>query len=172
VPVQKTYRLIIVALFGSIMAVTRLFVPSPIDKILIAVDAILLALSALFVKDIGATYVGAAGGTLTGLLRPSLIPFSIIYSILYGVLVDVFMKVFKVKASSQGVNRNKIMYAMACSTLIIGFISYYATTLFPQIIVASPMMDMMVAFFGPITGAVAGYAAAYLWNKYLRSIPM
>jgi hypothetical protein len=34
------------------------------------------------------------------------------------------------------------------------------------------MMDMMVAFFGPITGAVAGYAAAYLWNKYLRSIPM
>jgi len=124
--VQKTYRLIIVALFGSII----------------------------------------------GLLRPSLIPFSIIYSILYGVLVDVFMKVFKVKASTQGVNRNKLIYAMACSTLLIGFLSYYSTTLFPQIIAASPMVDMMVAFFGPATGAVAGYAAAYLWNKYLKSISL
>ncbi len=169
---QKTYRLIIVALFGSIMAVTRLFVPSPIDKILIAVDAILLALSALFVKGVGATYVGAAGGTLTGLLRPSLIPFSIIYSILYGVLVDLFVRVFNVKASNQGVNRNKLIYAMACSTLLIGFLSYYGTTQFPQIITHSPMIDMMVAFFGPATGAVAGYAAAYLWNKYLKSIPL
>jgi hypothetical protein len=154
------------------MAVTRLFVPSPIDKILIAVDAILLALSALFVKDIGATYVGAAGGTLTSLLRPSLIPFSLIYTILYGALVDIFMKVFKVKASNQGVDRNRLIYAMGCSTLLIGFLSYYATTLFPQIITASPMMDMMAAFFGPATGAVAGYAAAYLWNKYLKSIPL
>lgn len=169
---QKTYRLIIVALFGSIMAVTRLFVPSPIDKILIAVDAILLALSALFVKGVGATYVGAAGGTLTGLLRPSLIPFSIIYSIIYGVLVDAFMALFKVKASNQGVNRNKLISAMACSTLIIGFISYYATTQFPQIVTQSPMLDLMVAFFGPATGAVAGYATAYLWNKYLKSIPL
>jgi hypothetical protein len=31
-------------------------------------------------------------------------------------------------------------------------------------------MDMVVAFIGPVTGAVAGYAAAYLWNKYLKSI--
>jgi len=23
---------------------------------------------------------------------------------------------------------------------------------------------------GPVTGAVAGYAAAYLWNKYLKNI--
>lgn len=169
---QKTYRLIIVALFGSIMAVTRLFVPSPVDKILIAVDAILLALSALFVRNIGATYVGTAGGTLTSLLRPTLIPFSIIYAILFGVLVDISLMLFKVKATSEGVNRNKLMMAMAISTLLIGFISYYATTQFPQLIWQTQVMDMMVAFFGPVTGAVAGYAASYLWNKYLRSIPL
>jgi hypothetical protein len=28
----------------------------------------------------------------------------------------------------------------------------------------------MVIFMGPATGATAGYAAAYLWNKYLKSI--
>jgi hypothetical protein len=170
--VQKTYQLIIVALFGSIMAVTRLFVPSPIDKILIVVDAILLALSALFVKNVGATYVGAAGGTLTSLLRPTLIPFSIVYTIVFGLLVDISFLLFKVKATNEGVDRNKLIIAMAVSTLLIGFISYYATTQFPQLIWQTQTMDMMVAFFGPATGAVAGYATAYLWNKYLKSIPL
>ncbi|MCW4005661.1 MAG: hypothetical protein NWF04_03565 [Candidatus Bathyarchaeota archaeon] len=169
---QKTYRLFIVALFGSVMAVTRFFVPPPIDKILIAVDAILLALSALFVKRAGATYVGLVGGTLTSLFRPSFIPFTIIYTCLYGVMVDVFTVVFKVDATNKGVNRNRLMAAMACSTLIIGFVSYYASTVFPQIITASPFLDLMVAFMGPATGATAGYAAAYLWNKYLKGIPL
>ncbi len=154
------------------MAVTRLFVPPPVDKILIAVDAILLALSALFVRNMGATYVGATGGTLTSLLRPTLIPFSIIYALIFGILVDLCFIIFKVKANSEGVNRNKLMLAMAVSTLLIGFISYYATTQFPQLIWQTQAMDIMVAFFGPATGAVAGYASSYLWNKYLKSIPL
>ena len=32
------------------------------------------------------------------------------------------------------------------------------------------MLDMLVLFMGPATGVTAGYAAAYLWNKYLRHI--
>lgn len=168
---QRNTRLFIVALFGSIMFVTRLFVPLPIDRMLIAVDAVLLALSALFVKNFGAIYVGAVGGTLTSLWRPSLIPFSIIYALLYGAFVDISLRVFKVKATNEGVDQNKLMMAMACSTLLIGFLSYYATTLFPQIIQAYIAIDIIVAFMGPVTGAVAGYAAAYLWNKYLKSVP-
>lgn len=168
---QRNTRLFIVALFGSIMFVTRLFVPAPVDRLLIAVDAILLALSALFVKNFGAIYVGAVGGTLTSLWRPSLIPFSIIYSVLYGALVDIFIRFFKVNAVSGGVDQNKLMLAMACSTLVIGFLSYYATTMFPQLIQATIGIDIIVAFMGPITGAVAGYAAAYLWNRYLKNIP-
>lgn len=167
---QKNLRLIIVALFGSIMFVTRLFVPAPIDRMLIVVDAVLLALSTLFIKSVGATYVGAVGGILTSLSRPSLIPFSIIYALIYGAMVDASVYLFKVKATNEGVNRNKLMTAMAVSTLLIGFISYYATTMFPQIIQAYIAIDMIVAFMGPVTGAVAGYAAAYLWNKYLKSI--
>ncbi len=169
---QKAYRLFIIALFGSIMFVTRVFVPFPIDKILIVVDAVLLALSALFIKSAGATYVGAVGGILTGLWRPALIPFSIIYAFLFGVMVDASLFLFKVKATSEGVNRNRLMIAMAVSTLLIGFVTYFASTIFPQIVEQSQTLDMMVAFMGPVTGAVAGYAAAYLWNKYLRSIPL
>jgi hypothetical protein len=169
---QKTHRLIIVSLFGSIMFITRLFVPPPISSLLIAVDAVLFALATLFVKTAGATYVGLVGGVLTGLSRPSLIPFSIMYTFLYGVLVDVFVVALKVKATNQGVNSNRLMIAMAISTMLIGFLTYYANTMFPQIVQQNLAMDMLVAFMGPATGATAGYAAAYLWNKYLKATPL
>ena len=42
--------------------------------------------------------------------------------------------------------------------------------MFPMLIQPYPAIDMMVTFFGPATGAVAGYAAAYLWNKHLKTI--
>jgi hypothetical protein len=170
VSVQKAKRLFIAALFGSVIFVTRVFVPSPIDKLLIVVDAVLLALSALFIKKVGATYVGAVGSVLTSLWRPSLIPFSIIFAFLYGIMVDVFLFLFKVNATTEGVNRNRLMTAMAFSTMLIAFLSYYVTTVFPQLIQRYPVLDMAVLFMGPVTGAVAGYAAAYLWNRYLKNI--
>ena len=169
---QKTSRLIIIALFGSVMFITRFFVPPPISSLLIAVDAILLALSALFVKSLGATYVAVVGGVLTGLSRPSLIPFSIIYLSFFGVLVDGFLFALKVRGTNEGVNRNRLMIAMAAATMIIGFLTYYISTVFPQIVVQTLVLDMLVAFMGPATGATAGYAAAFLWNKYLRNIPL
>jgi hypothetical protein len=167
---QKITRLFLAALFGSIIFITRIFVPPPIDQLLIMVDAVLLALSALFIKKLGATYAAAIGGVLLALWRPTLLPYSLIFTLLYGVIVDAFFFVFKVKAAAEGVNRNKLILAMAVSTLIIAFTSYYATTNGIQIIQGSQMLDMMVLFFGPVSGAVAGYAAAYLWNKYLKSM--
>jgi hypothetical protein len=167
---RKIERLFVASLFGSIMFVTRLFVPPPIDKMLIVVDAVLLALSALFIKSVGATYAGVVGGVLTGLWRPSLLPFSVIYAFLYGAMVDGFLFLFRVNATSQGVNRNRLMIAMALNTLLIGFLTYYATTVFPPLIQSYPVLDVTVAFMGPVTGAVAGYAASYLWNKYLKNI--
>jgi hypothetical protein len=169
--VQKTHRLFIVALFGAIMFVTRVFVPQPISKMLIVVDAVLLALSALFVKGIGATYASVLGGVLASLWMPALLPFSFILMVAYGVMVDLFVYLFRITAKPDGVNRNRLMAAMAVSTLLIGFVSYYASTLLP-ILSASLMMDLVVAFIGPATGVTAGYAAAYLWNKYLKNIPV
>ena len=166
---QKAKRLFITALFGSIVFITRVFVPSPIDKLLIVVDAILLALAALFIKKTGATQVGAVGGVLTGLWRPA-IPFSFILVFLYGIFVDVFLFLFKVNATTDGVNRNRLMLAMAFSTFVIAFLSYYVTALGLDVVTVNPVLDMLVAFMGPVSGAVAGYAAAYLWNRYLRNI--
>ncbi len=149
---------------------------------MIAVQAVLLALSALFVHKVGAMYVGAVGGLLTALVSPALGPFTFFFAFLYGVFVDLFLFVFKINGSRTGVNRNRLMAAMAVSTLLIAVSSYSAFAIFPQslnlsglsyvslFVQRSPMLDAMVLFMGPVTGAVAGYAASYLWNKYLRHI--
>ena len=149
---------------------------------IIVVQAVLLAISGLFIPKVGAMYVGAIGGLLTALVSPALGPFTFFFAFIFGVFVDAFLFIFKINASAQGVNRNRLIAAMALSTLLIAVSSYSAFAIFPQYINAqgfsivslfvqrSTMLDALVLFMGPATGAVAGYASAYLWNKYLRHI--
>ena len=66
----------LIALFGSIIFVVNVFLPPPLNYVLIVVEAVLLALSGLFIKKLGATYVGAVGGLLTALGSPALGPFT------------------------------------------------------------------------------------------------
>lgn len=159
-----------------------MFLPPPLNYMIIVVQAVLLAISGLFIPKVGAMYVGAIGGLLTALVSPALGPFTFFFAFLFGVFVDAFLFIFKINASAQGVNRNRLIAAMALSTLLIAVSSYSAFAIFPQYINAqgfsivslfvqrSTMLDALVLFMGPATGAVAGYASAYLWNKYLRHI--
>ncbi len=150
---------------------------------MIVVQAVVLAISGLFIKNLGATYVGAVGGLLTALGSPALGPFTFLFSFLFGALTDGSLWDFRINASSEGVNRNRLIIAMAVATMLIGLVSYSAFAIFPQFvplarefssvglfIQRSTMLDMLVLLMGPATGVVAGYAAAYLWNKYLRHI--
>jgi hypothetical protein len=180
---HKLKRIFIAALFGSIIFVANVFLPPPLNYIFIVIQAVLLAISALFIRKVGATYVGMVGGLLTALGSPALGLFTFLAATLFGVLVDVSLLAFNIKGSPEGVSRNRLMAAMALSTMLIGVITYSASVIAPQAIFAdlgfsnltlfihrSLPLDMTVLFMGPVTGAVAGYAAAYLWNKYLRNI--
>ncbi len=179
---QRLQRLFIIALFGAIIFVTNMFLPPPLNYLVIVVQAVLLALSALFIPKVGAMYVGAVGGLLTALVSPALGPFTFFFAFLFGVFVDLFLFAFKIRGTSQGVNQNRLIAAMAVSTLLIAVSSYSAFAIFPQYIKSegfsivslfvqrSQMLDALVLFMGPVSGAVAGYAASYLWNKYLRHI--
>jgi len=172
---QKLQRLFIIALFGSIIFVTNVFLPSPLNYLIIVVQAVLLALSGVFIPKIGAMSAGAVGGLLTALISGTALgPFTFFFAFLFGLFVDVFLLIFKVKGSTQSIRRNRMMGAMAVSTLLIAVSSYLAfTTGFLSIslfIERSLMLDALVLFMGPVTGAVAGYATSYLWNKYLRHI--
>lgn len=168
---QKAKRLFIAALFSSIIFVTNFFVPPPISYLLIAVQAVVLALATFFVGRAGASYVGLIGGVLSALARPGFGPFTFLFTFLFGLLVDVFAFAFKASPAKDGVNRNRVMLAMAFSTAIIGFLSYYVFAVHLQLIVFDMVMSGMVLFVAVGSGISAGYAAAYLWNKYLKSIP-
>jgi len=167
---QKTQRLFIAALFSSIIFVTNFFEPPPISYLLIVVQAVVLALATFFVGKAGATYVGLIGGVLSALARPAFGPFTFLLTFLYGLLVDAFIFAFQASSTKEGVNRNRVILAMAFSTAIIGFSSYYVTAVYLNLIAFNLVMSGLVVFVGAGSGISAGYAAAYLWNKYLKSI--
>jgi uncharacterized membrane protein len=168
--VHKAKQLFITALFSSIIFVTNFFVPPPINNLLIVVQAVVLALAALFVGKAGATYVGLAGGVLSALSRPAFGPFTFIFTLLYGLLVDGFFLAFKVAAPKDVVNQNRVVLAMALSTAIIGVTTYYTFAMLTNVIPWDPMLTVMMLFLAVGSGVTAGYAAAYLWNKYLKNI--
>ena len=167
---QRAKRLFIAALFGSVIFVINFFVPPPISYLLIVVQAVILALSTFFVGKAGATYVGLVGGFLSALARPAFGPITFLFMVLFGVMVDVFSLIFKVSSTTEGVNRNRVIFAMTFSTAIIGFLSYYTTAVYLKLFDLNPMMAGLVIFVATGSGISAGYAAAYLWNKYLKSI--
>jgi len=182
---HRLKRIFIASLFGSIIFVVNVFLPPPINYMFIVLQAVLLALSGLFIKNVGATYAGAVGGLLTALGSPGLGLFTFIAAVLFGALVDISLFVFRIKATYEGVNRNRLITAMAISTMLIGIITYTGTVIIPEyafllagvpnmtlIIQRSLFLDIMVLFMGPATGATAGYAVAYLWNKYLKTISL
>jgi hypothetical protein len=154
--------------------------PPPLNYILIVVEAVLLALSGLFIKG-GASYVGAVGGLLTALASPALGPFTFFFTFLFGVFIDCLLFVFRINGAREGVNQNRLIAAIAVSTLLIAVTTYFSFAFLPQFVLnqfwgaglfiqRSTMLDMLVIFMGTATGGVAGYAASYLWNKYLRHI--
>ena len=168
---QKAKRLFIATLFSSIIFVTNFFVPPPIRYLLIVVQAVILALATFFVGKAGATYVGLVGGVLSALSSPAFGPFTFLFTFLFGLLVDIFSLAFKVSSTTEGVNRNRVIFAMAFSTAIIGFLSYYATAVYLKLVDLNPVMSGLVIFVAAGSGISAGYAASYLWNKYLKNIP-
>jgi uncharacterized membrane protein len=167
---QKATRLFIATLFSSIIFVTNFFVPPPISYLLIVVQAVILALATFFVGKAGATYVGLVGGVLSALSRPAFGPFTFLFTFLFGLMVDVFSLAFKVSSTTEGVNPNRVIFAMAFSTAIVGFLSYYVTAVYLKIVDLNPVMSALVIFVAAGSGISAGYAASYLWNKYLKNI--
>ncbi len=173
--VQKAKRLFITALFSSIIFIINFFVPSPVNNLLIVVQGVVLALAVFFVGRAGATYVGLTGGILSALSRPAFGPFTFFFTFLYGVLVDVLFYAFKAYPQERCVNAKRVMAALALSTAIIGYSSYYTIAVYPGIVQLTPMeytpmMSALVIFVATGTGITAGYAAAYLWNKYLTNM--
>lgn len=140
--------------------------PSPMDKIFIVVQALLLALGALLVGRMGATYVATIGGVLTALWRIALAPFSFSFALLYGLLVDGCFFLFRIRDARGKARTARLVVAMTLSTMIVGLSSYYVTVVW-GLVPRNLLLEIIVLFAGTLNGVLAGYFASIIWNKYL-----
>jgi len=157
----------LVALFGVIIFLSKAVLPTPLDKTVILVQGLLLALGGLIVGRLGAVYTAAIGGMLTALWRPGFAPFTLTFALLYGLTVDLSLTAFNLK-SRKLLPVRRTMIALALPTAFLGVASMTA-------MVALGFMPMVLPFYlailgiGTLNGVVAGYLTAVLWNKYLAS---
>lgn len=168
--VQRTRRVAVATVFGALIFVSKTLVPSPINKMIVVVQALLLALSSLLLGRFGATYSGLIGGVLTALWNLALAPFSFVFALLFGLLVDGLFFAFGVDMLGGEVNTTRMVAAMTLATVFVGVSSYYLTTHLIGLIPRNFAMEMIILVMGTISGALAGYLTSVIWNKYLRNV--
>jgi len=164
----NTKTVTVATLFGAVIFVSKTVVPSPIDKMFIVVHALLLALGALLLRRMGATYVALIAGVLTALWRTALAPFTFVFDILYGLLVDGFFFIFKVNTADDDVKIGRLIASMTVSTALVGLLTYYVTVLSLGLLQRNLVLEVGILVIGTLNGVVAGYFASLIWNKHLK----
>ncbi len=158
-------RLLVATLFGVIIFLSKIFLPTPINDMVVVVQALLLALSSLIVDKFGATYTSLINGLLVTMLMLSFAPFGLIFSLVYGMTTDGFLYAFKVKEGGQ-VRTVRSIAALAISATLTGLSSMYVTTLL-GLLPMVPILYFIIMLAGILNGALAGYLTSVIWNKYL-----
>ncbi len=159
-----------VAVFGAVIFVTKVFVPSPMNKMFVIIQALLLAVGALILGKMGATYVALIGGVLTAMWTLALAPFTLLFALLYGLLVDGFFFLFKIDVVEGRVATSRLIAAMTLSTMLVGVSSFYVMTHLTYLKEYLPLLvEIIILIMGTISGSIAGYLASLVWNRYLRN---
>ena len=167
-PSNRSRRVALASLFGVLILVTIGFIPPPTSDFFIAIEAFLLALSFLVAGRGGATYVGLVAGILITLVKTAFFPYDLVFSILFGALVDVTGLAFLAKSGREA-KTARLTAALTVSTGVVGFVAYYVTAVLTNVVPNELILDLSVLGFGIVSGAVGGYAAARVWNRYLKA---
>ncbi len=163
-------KTVLTALFGVAIFLSKGFLPTPIDKMLIAVQALFLALGALMANPLGAAKVSVIGAILTAILRPALAPLTIIFALVYGILTDLFVHVLRVKHSEKVVRTGRLVAATTISTAITGLLSYYFSAYVLRVMPLNPLLDTVILAGGILSGLIGGYLAAITWRKVVKNL--
>lgn len=171
-----TRKITLATFFGILVFLSKTFMPTPIDKILILPQPLFLTLGYLTSGFLGATYTSLIGGMLTAIWRASFAPFTILFATLYGLLIDVLCRLFGVKPGLvREIKRNRLVIAVTIATVIIGLLSYYITVYIFMLLPRNIMLEVGILIAGTINGIVAGYLTFYVWKKIykilLRDVP-
>jgi tryptophan-rich sensory protein len=164
--VNRTKNVTLATLLGVVIFLSKTVVPSPINKVLSIVQALLLALSALLLGRMGATYVSMISGILTAFWQPNNALFNFVFAVLYGLLTDSLLFVFKVRNSKGNANAIRLTVTMTISTALVALISYYVA-LFFGLFEPNVILELGI-IIGTLGGSAAGYLASIIWNRYLK----
>jgi len=161
-------KVAVITLLGTLAFVSNGFLPSPIDKMVIGIQALCFSLAALLAPKGGATYASFVTGLLLSVLRPGFFPFSLLFSVFYGFLIDGFFHFFKV-TDDKCVKSRRLILLLTVATGITGVASMYLTTMI-GLIPMIPAMYFAIIVVAILNGAVAGYLTVVIWNKYLSHL--
>jgi hypothetical protein len=161
-------KVAVITLLGTLAFVSNGFLPSPVDKMVIGIQALCFSLAALLVAKGGAIYASFVTGLLLSVLRPGFFPFSLLFSVFYGLLTEGFFHFFKVN-NAKCVKSRRLILLLTIATGITGVFSMYLTTMM-GIIPMIPAMYLAIIVVAILNGAIAGYLTVIIWKKYLSHL--
>ena len=163
----RAKRIAIATLFGVLLFISKIVLPTPIDKMLIVFQAFFLALGFMIIGRLGATYVAIVGGLLTSIWRAQFALFTLPLALLYGLMVDVFSYAFRVKSPKGGVKTWRMVASVTVSTALVGILSYYMTVYMLYLLPRNLILEISILAAGLISGIIGGYSASLVWKKKL-----
>ena len=166
---RRLQRLILAALFAVMIFISKTILPTPLDKMLIVVQALFLGLGSITMWPFGATIVSAISGLLTSAWRAPFAPFTLGFSVLYGLLVDTFLLLFKVKTDG-ALPMKRFVTAITLATAVTGMASYYTTVHVLSLLPRNIALEVSIMVIGILNGIVGGYFAGVLWSKAVRHL--
>lgn len=150
--------------------VSKIFLPTPLDKMLVVAQALFLTLGAIVLSPFGATVVAAIAGLLTSAWRAPFAPLTLGFAILYGFLVDVFLILLKVRAENVTVRLKRLVAGVTIATAATGMASYYTTVYALSLLPRNIVLEVTILVIGVLNGLAGGYLAGLVWSKALRHL--
>lgn len=167
---RKTQRLILAVLFAVLVFISKTLFPTPLDKMLVVIQALFLGLGAITLSPFGATIVSTIAGLLTSAWRAPFAPFSLGFAILYGLLVDAFLLLLRVRSEKGDVRMKRLVVAVTIATTLTGIASYYTTVYVLSLLPRNIVLETSIIVIGVFSGLAGGYLAGVLWSKTLRHL--
>jgi hypothetical protein len=160
----STRNLALGTLFGVMIFIFEILLPTPMDKAFTFFQAMLLSLGYLMIGVPGATFISLVGGSLTAVWRAPLAPFTLGFALLFGGLIDFFCSVFRARDNTGKIKGFRLILAVALSTMITGYAGYYMTITF-DLMPLDPTLGNLILIAGIISGIVGGYLSLVLWKR-------
>jgi len=167
IPFLSTRNLALGTLFGVMVFIFEILLPTPMDKAFTFFQAMLLSLGYLLIGVPGATFISLVGGSLTAIWRAPLAPFTLGFALLFGGLIDVFCSVLRVRDNEGNVKQVRLLLAVALSTMITGCSGYYITIMF-DLMPLDTTLGNLILIAGIISGIVGGYLSLILWKRIFK----